>query len=787
MQLNSPIRSNAVEARHFSVLIGCIYLLGCSPTELSKEQAATSATPQSELMEAKVDAAPGQAALQTLANEQVRFDQTIFRHEVDAQAYESTFVALWDRLRSTEPFEVFRQFPFVRLELPLPSEWKPLPLGVHGIRQASLDGETIPLNHPAYLAQLNELKSAGWKIIQTEWHHSEFRPGKNGQAPQSVISFELHSTNTSAEHRAIVKGQLDVTWTPHKTNSGLRIPGTIKVRDTTITDYTGKPAFTELLQIDPKKVDAKLYPRVSPLIVYDLNQDGLPEILLAGCNLVYWNKGGGRFQHEPMLRNPIMPIGEAGILSDFNGDGHVDFVSTGKEDGLLRLWTGSAGGQFTAKPSVCFQDRYENQHTMTAADIDLDGDLDLFVGQWKQPYLRGSMPTPYYDANDGYPDTLLLNNGTGQFTDGTEVAGLSAKRNRRTYSASFADLDGDHDLDLLTVCDFSGIDLYRNNGHGKFTDVTDQWVKQRHGFGMSHTVNDFDGDGALDIYMVGMSSTTARRLDQLGLGREGFEKLDAMRAPMTYGNRLYIGGKTGFHQPDLSSDVARTGWSWGCSSADFDNDGDMDFYVANGHLSGNSALDYCTRFWCHDVYTGTSKPNETLDTFFSGTLQGLGSNYSWNGFEHNHLFLNRDNTGFSNAAFLLGTAFEFDSRSVVLADVDVDGRTDLLVVQYDAKARQQRLFVMRNQIQTKENWVGLHIPDRPSLPANGATVQLHTGNRNDVRQLVTGDSFTAQHPATAHFGLGENQMVDKLVIRWPSGKTVTLTQPAAGQYHRLKI
>ena len=356
-----------------------------------------------------------------------------------------------------------------------------------------------------------------------------------------------------------------------------------------------------------------------------------------------------------------------------------------------------------------------------------------------------------------------------------------------TYSASFADLDGDHDLDLLTVCDFSGIDLYRNNGHGEFTDMTDRWVKQRHGFGMSHTVNDFDGDGVLDIYMVGMSSTTARRLDHLGLGREGFEKLDAMRAPMTYGNRLYIGGKTGFHQPDFSGDVARTGWSWGCSSADFDNDGDMDLYVANGHLSGNSALDYCTRFWCHDVYTGTSKPNETLDTFFSGTLQGLGSNYSWNGFEHNHLFLNRDNTGFSNAAFLLSTAFEFDARSVVLADVDVDGRTDLLVVQYDAKARQQRLFVMRNQIQTKGNWIGLHIPDRPGLPSNGATVQLHTGNRNDVRQLVTGDSFTAQHPATAHFGLGENQMVDKLVIRWPNGKTVTLTQPAVGQYHRLKI
>ena len=777
MPLDHPTRSIANKAGQLSVHLSCICLLGCGPGEPAGEQPTQAGTV----------AAPSQPTLQTLAEEQVRFDQTIFRHEVDAQAYESTFVALWDRLRSTEPFEVLRQFPFVQLEFPMPSEWEPLPLGVPGIRQASLDGETIPLDHPGYLAQLNELKAAGWKIIQTEWHHSEFRPGKNGQAPQSVVSFEIHSANTGNERRAIVKGQLEVTWTPHKTNSGLRIPGTIKVRDTTITDHTGKPAFTELLQIDPKKVDAKLYPRVSPLIVYDLSQNGLPDIVLAGCNLVYRNQGGGKFQHEPMLRNPIMPIGDAGILSDFNGDGQVDFISTGKEDGLLRLWTGSAGGQFNATPSVCFHGKYENQHTMTAADIDLDGDLDLFVGQWKQPYLRGSMPTPYYDANDGYPDTLLLNDGAGQFTDGTVAAGLSGKRNRRTYSASFADLDGDHDLDLFAVCDFSGIDLYSNDGQGKFTDVTDRWVKQRHGFGMSHAVNDFNGDGALDIYMVGMSSTTARRLDRLGLGREGFEKIDAMRAPMTYGNRLYLGVKTGFHQPDFSADVARTGWAWGCGSGDFDNDGDLDLYIANGHLSGNSALDYCTRFWCHDVYTGTSRPNETLDTFFSGTLQGLGSNYSWNGFEHNHLFLNRNNKGFSNVAFLLGTAFEFDARSVVLTDVDVDGRPDLLVVQYDAKERQQRLFVMRNQIQTKGNWIGLHIPDQPGLPANGATIQLHTGNRNDVRQLVTGDSFTAQHPATAHFGLGENQVVDQLVIRWPSGKTVTLTQPAVGQYHRLKI
>lgn len=723
-------------------------------------------------------------AVQALNNEQIRYDKTVFAHEVDAQAYESAFVALWDRLRSMEPYKVFRQFPFVRLELPAASSWETQPLGPDGIRKTKLNGEKILIDHPRYISMIDQFEKDGWRVAQTEWHHSHFYPGNENKAPQSIVSFEVHATNESQNRRAAIKGKLDVTWTAHKTRTGLRIPDTIRIIETNIIDYTGKPAFTELLLVDTKKIDTKLYPRVSPLIVHDLDKNGQPELIPAGSNLVYRRNGDG-FQHEPFLTHPVIPLGEAGILTDFTGDGVVDFVSTGKEDGLLRIWVANKNGEFDTTSRIAWQTKFDNPHTMTASDVDQDGDLDLFVGQWKQPYLKGSMPTPYYDANDGYPDALLINDGDGNFTDGTEAAGLAAKRDRRTYSASFADLDGDSDLDLFCVCDFSGIDVYRNDGKGKFTDVTDGWVKQRHGFGMAHTISDFNSDGALDIYMVGMSSTTARRLDGLALGREGFEKYDAMRAPMTYGNRLYFGSSEGLQQSKISDDVARTGWSWGTGSGDFDNDGDMDLYVANGHLSGNSALDYCTRFWCHDVYTGTSKPNETLDTFFSGKLSGLGSNYSWNGFEHNHLFLNQNNTGFSNVAFLFGTAFEFDARAVVVADIDVDGRNDLLVVQYDAKERQQRLFVMRNELPTKGNWIGVHVQDAKGQPANGATVQLFAAERRDIRQLVTGDSFTAQHPSTVHFGLGEKATVEKLVVRWPSGATKTLTQPAAGKYHQV--
>ena len=184
---------------------------------------------------------------------------------------------------------------------------------------------------------------------------------------------------------------------------------------------------------------------------------------------------------------------------------------------------------------------------------------------------------------------------------------------------------------------------------------------------MSHTFGDWNSDGIEDLCLVGMSSTTARRLDGLGISKPGYEKYSEMRAPMTFGNRLYVRNKEGaLSQPSFTAGAARSGWSWGCAATDFDLDGDTDLYVANGHISGKSAKDYCTRFWCHDLYTGTSKPNEVIDSLFkTELLSGLGRDFSWNGFEHNAMFINLPNKGFLNASFLLGTAFEYDSRAVI--------------------------------------------------------------------------------------------------------------------------
>ncbi len=723
--------------------------------------------------------------------ERERMDQTVWAGEMAAQDHEKIFVQLWDALREAEnPWEVIKTFSFQSLSAP---EWGRIIQRSWGIDELEPKSEPRVWTRETWLAQIAEWEQAGWLLEESEWHQEKFVP--DASSPQSIFKVRLHLRQPNPEpRRFIIQASLHVRWDDQKR------PTKLVVESLRAWERAGEPVFAvkavkDLTLDDPniealkRQEGASIFP--APLIVEDLDGDQLPEIILGGSGIMYRNRGEFQFEKQPLIEGKPIRF-RTGALGEFNGDGILDWFAIAP-DGWPVVFPGQADGKGFQRSNAMISRsaRFTFPQCAATGDVDGDGDLDVFVAQYKTPYGGGQMPTPYYDANDGFPAALLLNDGTGRFVDGTLQAGLGAKRNRRTYSASCVDWDRDGDLDLMVISDFAGIDLYENQGQGRFKEVTDHLGKTRHSFGMSHAVADFDGDGALDIYMVGMGSTTARRLAGLGLGEKGFEHLDA--APdMGYGNRLFLGNGQGrFAQASYNDRLARTGWSWGCSPWDFDNDGDRDLYVANGMLSARSAQDYCTTFWRHDIRDGISTETLLMQEVYNRCMKGLGKEVSWNGYEHNALLLNEGEGLYLNVGYLMGVGFEFDSRSVVASDLDGDGRTDLIVVQMDQLTNrhgtgraEHYLHLVRNQLSQAGNWLAVQF--NPADNPIGTTVTVRTAERAQVLPVVTGDSYNAQHPARLHFGLGAAEQVKEVLIEQPGKKPLRWALPAINQVHRVQ-
>ena len=715
-----------------------------------------------------------QQRIQTVVQEREQLDRTVWKEETAAQQVEAVFTDLWDELRGAkDKFAPLAEFGFSSLALPEPQSKRTLEWDIID-RRLELSADAKSMNPAEWKAWLAARKAEDWELIESEWHQETFAFREGSDEATSLFRFTIHAQNKT--RRVILRGELKVEWLKAESTQDLRV-GELTIDSLRILERTGAAPFVPKLEIALNEKGAALH----PVLVKDLNGDGLPEIILPHANELHWNRGNWKFDVEPLLRFPKAPP-SSGVIADFNGDDQMDLLAFSQTP---MLYPADPSGRFSLQPSPVFPvaEQLINPDACSAGDVDGDGDLDVWVMQYKLPYIEGQFPTPYYNANDGFLSYLLLNDGRGNFTDATESAGLADKRFRRSFSGSLVDLDNDGDLDLMNVSDFSGLDLYLNDGKGRFTDITATLGEDRFSFGMSHALGDFNGDGLLDFYMTGMGSTTARRLETMKAGRTDFAEHQAHRMKMGYGNRLFLGGKDGFAQAPYNHQVARAGWSWGVVGADFDLDGDRDLFVANGHISRESAKDYCTTFWRHDIYVDNSKPDCVLAHYFDGTLSELKHN-SWNGFEHNVFYLNLPGEGFVNVAFLLGVSHEFDSRGVVGADLDADGRPDLLVAQLSVKTRgsSELLHVIKNNWETSGNWIGIRLRGRHGISPLGAVVKLKAGDKTFIHPIITGDSLRSQHPAIAHFGLGDLKTVKTLEINWNNGKTTRIENPKVNQY-----
>jgi hypothetical protein len=711
-----------------------------------------------------------------------QWDATVWADERTARQYGEVAIQIWDNLLGgADPFQLLTSMPFRNMLLGQAQTAEPWESGIRRIRFAK-GGPTWSANQ--FTQALDRWKAAGWLLEQSEWRHRQFDPHANA-GPTSVFWISLHVANSQLAKRGILRGDIAVQWqTTELTPETLPQPDRIDLAGLEWLERTGTPTFNTASRQDIRPADGNIF--IDPLILYDFDGDARVEVIMGCKNRIYRNVGEGRFKAEtlcPKFSEIVFNV----TLEDLSSDGIVDVVACGHEG--IYLIEGQPNGKFQGKARLAWgaPSKVLDPMVMTTGDIDNDGDADLWLSQYKLPYVKGQMPTPIYDANDGFPGYLLLNDGTGQLTDSTTAAGLAAKRHRRSYSASFADIDDDLDLDLVVVSDFAGVDLYLNDGSGKFIDATERLVGNRHGFGMAHNFADYDADGQMDLLMIGMNSWTAERLLSMKLSAPTHRHYTERLGDLTFGNRLYFGSGNEFAQRPMGDRAANTGWSWGATSFDADNDGDTDLFIANGHKSRDSVKDYERQFWCHDIYHGNSDPNPAMEIYIQGTSSRLyGTGYSYGGYEKNRFLLNRENQSLDDVAYLMNASHEIDSRNVASGDIDGDGRLDLFFTHFSVwpEPGSQGLLMARNLCPDDNRWVGFRLARSTACPSlNGTKVQLRTGGRDQWRFIVNGDSYRSQHAPIAHFGLGQTGVVEFAEIHWPTGQTTRINAPPHGQYH----
>lgn len=722
------------------------------------------------------------------------YDRTTWAMEIEAQKYEKSVVTFWDNLiQADHAWSALTAAPVAKVVLHSTAVETLLE---NEIKQIQFVAPSKPLDQQAFKTLLQDFEKSGFRVTGSEWKLTGFTPAKDGPA-LSTIAMKVHAEHAESTRRFVVSGNLHVTWSADQDAETKRyVADSVDASGVQVLVRKGPPVFTPAMSVtlDVDPTAKKLPANVDPIVIQDLNGDQLPEVILVGVNRVYWNRGKWRFAKKPLCSLSSLRTTSA-VFADFTGDGAIDLLC-GVRGGVPMFYRGTKDGQFNDRPTLlkALQNQLAKPSAMAVGDIDGDGDVDVLVTQTREGHLSGGVPTPYFDADDSFPATLLQNDGKGNFTDVTQKSGLAAKRQRRVRTASLVDLDQDSDLDLLLTSDFRGTEVLLNDGTGQFADATDSLTPTPRALGMGHVLADFNQDGKLDFLMVGVSSAVGRRLDAMELGRDDFPEHNRMRAALSRGNRLYLNESTAselkFTEAKFAKASPRNDWPWSATALDYDRDGDTDVFATNGQISGKSVLDYDARFWCHDIYFNAKDRPTNIIRFFAMRMRpAIGKVLSWHGFEHNALLTNTSlpDHGFVDTAHLMGCASIKDSRTAISGDLDLDGREDLIYTHISAANRNQvELEFLRNRSQDNNHWVGVHlVPNAQLRNTLGAQVTVRYGDKAATAAHVTGDVFGAQHSNTMHFGLGTFDTINSIEVKWPGGAVTQIDSPEIDRYHDL--
>lgn len=479
----------------------------------------------------------------------------------------------------------------------------------------------------------------------------------------------------------------------------------------------------------------------------DYDGDGWMDLFVVNCGALpgaapapngsrlFRNRGDGTFA-DVTERSGVRAVGygQGACAGDYDGDGDPDLYLT--HYGANQFYRNNGDGTFTDVTGSAGAGSPKWSTSSAFADMDGDGDLDLYVteyvryrpGQEPPCYLAEGVPAYCPPAQfDGEPDTLYRNNGDGTFTDVTREAGVWDPAGKG-LGCVWGDLDADGDPDLYVANDGTVNRLYRNDGKGRFTDVT--WTagvgvgeNSEAQAGMGTDAGDVDNDGRLDLVVANFS----QEMNSLYRNEGGGLFSDASAV-------------SGLGPPSL----LRLGF--GADLFDYDLDGWKDLAVANGH-----------------VFDTIDRVRPDISYAQPPLLQR--------------------NTGggiFRDVSTEVGPDFTRPrvGRGLATADYDNDGDPDLFLAVMNGPP-----VLFRNEGGNRRHWLGLRLQGAGrNGAAVGARVTVQAGGLTQVEEVRSGSSYCSQNEPRLLFGLAAAERADRVEIRWPAGGTEVLSGISADQY-----